>query len=342
MSIEFITEDMFGKGGVIAPRDERVASFSEIVADSPTFDWVKGFDIRTKIGKDISLKNQNGSGSCGGQASAYLVEAISLVNKLNDQEFSARSIYNKCYVPQGGSSESGLMNVITNIGVDLESVTTSYENGNPPSEEFMRTPDSNPSFIKGLRPVYVDVYSFDDLATAVLQNNGIIIGISGQNNGTWLLSDPTLPDVPNSDSSLWRHWVYVGYAGIRNGKKMIGFKNSWGIVGENGWQFIGEEWLPYIWAAWSMTYVPSTKPKYTFLRPMVYGQSSKDIKALQDILRYEGFFKTPSTGYYGPITASAVYKFQVKYNAASIQELNLLQGKRVGPKTLAILNKLYG
>ena len=161
-----MTENGHGTGAVIIPRNHMVASFGEIVADSPVFDWNRGFDIRIKLGRDLSTKDQNGSGSCGGQASSYLTEAV-----LNSAEMSARSIYNKCFVSGGGSSEFGLMNTIVNIGVDLESVTTSYENGNPPSEAFMELPDGNPSFVKGLRPVYVTV-DFDSIATAVLQNGG--------------------------------------------------------------------------------------------------------------------------------------------------------------------------
>lgn len=120
-------EEQFGKGALIQPRDEMIASFGEVVADSPVFDWVKGFDIRQKIGHDLSLKNQNGSGSCGGQASSYLTEAIYAINAIQDDEFSARSIYNKCFVLPAGSSETGLINTILNIGVDLEKDTTSYE-----------------------------------------------------------------------------------------------------------------------------------------------------------------------------------------------------------------------
>ena len=329
-----ITENNFGTGGIKQARDERVASFHEIVADSPLFDWDKGFDIRTK--KHLSLKNQGQSSSCGGQASSYLTEAIVGV------ECSARSIYSKCFAPGGGSSESALMKTILNDGVAREQDVSSYENGNPPSEQFMQT---GYGFIqkvsRGIRPVYINL-NFDSIATAVQQNNGVILGISAQNNGTWLSPNPTKPTLQPHESGLWYHWVYVGFAGMRNGVKMLGFKNSWGDIGENGWQFIGEEWLPYLWCAWSIVYQDaSSKPRYTFANTLEFGKSSKDIKALQDILRYEGMFNNTSTGYYGDLTASAVLSFQKKYKVAPDVELNSLHGKRVGPLTIKKLNELY-
>ena len=48
----------------------------------------------------------------------------------------------------------------------------------------------------------------------------------------------------------------------------------------------------------------------------------------------------PSTGLYKEITRQAVLKFQVKHNIASPKELARLNGKRVGPKTIAKLNQL--
>ena len=320
----------FGTGGIPTERNQMVASFGEIVADSPVFDWVKGFDIRDTV--DLSLKDQNGSGSCGGQATAYLTEAIF------GTEMSARSIYNKCFVPNGGgSSAQGLMNTIINIGVDKESVTTSYDNGKPPTEEFVRRPDSNPSAIRGTRPVYIKI-DFDKIAIATLQCKGMILGVAGQNNGTWFTSSPVPPT-----KAEWWHWVYVGYAGMRDGKKCLGFKNSWGAIGEenSGWQYIYEDYLPHIFSAWSLLYSKDTKPSHTFTKVMQFGQSSKSIVALQDILRFEGLFENVSTGYYGPLTASAVDAFQRKHNVDTLDNLDKLMGRRAGPKTITKLNILY-
>jgi len=89
------------------------------------------------------------------------------------------------------------------------------------------------------------------------------------------------------------------------------------------------------------------KPKYTFKNQLKFSTAhivSEDVKALQKILLYEGFFPTGQscTGYYGAITAKAVLKFQQKYEVGPAEELTTLGGKVVGPKTIAKLNELYG
>ncbi len=94
------------------------------------------------------------------------------------------------------------------------------------------------------------------------------------------------------------------------------------------------------------TITPQPQPapfRYHFKHILLYGQRSDDIKALQQALKIEGFFplKVQTTGYYGNITATAVYKFQIKHSVAPTPELNSLQGRRVGTKTLAQLNKLF-
>ena len=100
------------------------------------------------------------------------------------------------------------------------------------------------------------------------------------------------------------------------------------------------------------------KPKYTFSKELHFipldssGRISNSLDnsnqrdaviALQNILKYEGLFPTNvrSTGYYGAITARAVDAFQRKYKVASVDVLNSLKGRNVGPKTIAKLNELY-
>ena len=71
------------------------------------------------------------------------------------------------------------------------------------------------------------------------------------------------------------------------------------------------------------------------------GDKFDEVKRLQDFLKTQGVFPNiESTGYYGNITAKAVYLFQVKNNVAPISELDQLKGKRVGQKTLNKINEL--
>lgn len=68
-----------------------------------------------------------------------------------------------------------------------------------------------------------------------------------------------------------------------------------------------------------------------------------DVKKVQDVLRYEGFYPADkaSTGYYGAVTATGVDKYQRKYGVATPAELDALQGKRVGAKTITDINTRY-
>jgi hypothetical protein len=85
---------------------------------------------------------------------------------------------------------------------------------------------------------------------------------------------------------------------------------------------------------------PPPMPKYKFETVMEYGEKSEDIKQLQTVLKALGYFKLEPTGYYGDVTRQAVLQFQIDRQVAFPSELNNLQGKRCGLKTLTALNKI--
>ena len=93
-------------------------------------------------------------------------------------------------------------------------------------------------------------------------------------------------------------------------------------------------------------YETANPVSFKFEKIMVMGErdsksaGEKDIQMLQDKLKSLGLFPSnlPSTGYYGNITAKAVYAFQVKYNVDNMTVLNSLKGRKVGSKTLSTLN----
>jgi peptidoglycan hydrolase-like protein with peptidoglycan-binding domain len=72
--------------------------------------------------------------------------------------------------------------------------------------------------------------------------------------------------------------------------------------------------------------------------------SGADVKQLQEILRYEGFFNYPIiTGYLGGITRAGVIKLQNKYASEILHPLGLKTGTGlVGVSTLSWLKKNYG
>jgi len=95
------------------------------------------------------------------------------------------------------------------------------------------------------------------------------------------------------------------------------------------------------------TVLPETplRPRYTFTQYLYFGMmKNKDVVALQDILKYEGFMskKVLSTGNFLEITAEALYRWQVAHSVTNIAELDRLKGESCGPKSRAVLNQIYG
>ena len=92
----------FGTGAIESKYDIRDYHYDP--ADRGGFDWKKGFDIEKVIGTPLVVKNQNGSGSCGGQAFSYYGEVLEAVATKNYEPRSAKWIYSNTRVPSGGSS----------------------------------------------------------------------------------------------------------------------------------------------------------------------------------------------------------------------------------------------
>lgn len=257
----------YATGAIFTEKHPDVPSIGR---SSKPFDWSTTFQV-----PELVTKDQGQSGSCGGQATAYREEILEGVPQ------SAKSIYSLCFVPGGGSGEQGLWGVIKNTGVSKESDVPSYDNGQPPSEAFMEDTSWNRKFsvADSSNVVYVNL-DIESIAEAVRDNNGIILGIYGSDNGTWLSSNPSAPTIPTSQ--CWCHWVFVGGVGMFNGKKAIRIKNSWGSsVGENGWQWLTEDYAPYFWTAWTFLDAPKPQPKFQFTKDLSYKMTDPDVGQLQ-------------------------------------------------------------
>lgn len=342
----------YGTGAIPSIADERDFLWHEVAHGSAPFDWTAGYDVETLIFDlaKIGTKDQGQSGSCGGQAWAYYDAAIEALSTKTYEERSARFIYSQTFVPGGGSDGRTNCELVKSKGDAREAVFTSYENGSAPSEAFMEKHSDITSAVltdaaKGMTLGYALVPSvIDTVAQAVRDNGGVIIGIAGSNNGTWLSPNPQHP-VKGED--LWYHWLYVGKARIHNGVKQVGVHNSWGSsVGESGWQWINEDYFTggWIFEVWSMIFNPNGAPvifHHTFNVDLEYGQTSDEVKALQTALQTDGSFPSTvvPTRYYGTVTRTAVQKFQVKYGIAKAGDAGY---GRCGPKTRAKLNSIFG
>lgn len=363
-----IEEKDFNPGAELSPIDVRDHKYAEVGFGSPPFDWTVGYDVERDIDAvlgtqiDIPTKNQNGSGSCGGQSDSYYGAAISAFHDKHFEEKSAKFSYAPVAVkPGGGSNGRDLADRAIKAGWAPEALTPSYEAGNPPSEAFMqRTEDITPEATqvalkdRALSYALVDV-NIDAVAQAIRDNKGVRVGVTGSNNGTWLSQKP-LP--PKDGETWWRHWLWGGKAFMVDGKKSIIAKNSWGLtVGDNGWQILSEDFFTTylhndlfggcpIWEPRTYVFNPNPLPTsfhHNFVSDLLFGQSGGDIVALQTALQIDGTFpkNVPCTGLYGDITRRAVLAYQLKYQVAPVAVLTALQGKKVGPATRAQLNHQF-
>ena len=82
--------------------------------------------------------------------------------------------------------------------------------------------------------------------------------------------------------------------------------------------------------------VPSACQGVTFTRTLKLGMRGNDVKCLQALLNV-----SPQTGYFGPLTRSAVIKFQEDHADEILAPLGLTKGTGiVGPSTRAVLNRM--
>src|SRR5262245_35391403 len=76
--------------------------------------------------------------------------------------------------------------------------------------------------------------------------------------------------------------------------------------------------------------LPIAASALTFTRSLDVGATGQDVSSLQQFLKSGGYFSGDVTGFFGPLTKTAVSGFQ---KANGLEGLGM-----VGPKTIALLN----
>ena len=257
-----LVEQQFGTGFVHREPEPTDRVFAAGLAEP--VDWQKGFDVRNELKKKLGssfvmpINHQYQTSSCVGQGWSKYSGVIKVMKDISPNwvEFSPRDVYSHIHLPKGGAYiiQGGLF--IRNKGILPDEQLPPYWSGKPglTTEEVMRDrglegglesgDNANPNIYDSLRQLVKggsveDVaYDIDSVAKAIRDNYGCVIGVYGENNGTWFSKFPQV------GSMSWGHGLYaMGFIYI-NGKKYIIVVNSWGNgIGEGGYQFLGEEWF---------------------------------------------------------------------------------------------------
>jgi len=324
-----------------------------------------GFNVSLlpKIPKKFKLRDQNGSGSCVSQSCAKMLEVL---DTQSDEAWSATPIYSKrLNRPQRGMVGYDALSICTKQGSAYEKdIVSQFMN-----DEQMDNLSWGTNNLQKNKPSNYYIISdkngnvkFQDLVDAIMANKTAVIYVNASVSQWTRVSK-----VHNSDGSL-RHGLACVDVIQYNNIPYVVIEDSWGVLNKyynqidlenqglieilgDGQRALSKEFIEnhcyFAGGLVNFVYENTTRSlHYKFGTILEFGQrdtaGQSDIKELQNRLKELGLFPNniPSSGYYGSLTAKAVYAFQIKYNVAPINELDTLKGRRVGMKTIEKLNNI--
>ena len=228
---------LLGKGCLIKPLSLRDYRF-ELIAGADLLPAV--FSLKDKI---PTIKNQDGSSSCVAQATSYYLQLINYFETQGQTALSARDVYSSIFQPQGGASIIDAMKKVCDSGIVPEAEAPSYNQGNPPDEQFMRnradiTPQEQDDGMTYVAQKYLTWgnQNIDLYKQAIYQGHGCVVACGG-NNYCWQNGLIITPD--NQSQVAWSHAIFL--IGWNDADQTFDFVNSWG----NTWGFNGFGKLPY-------------------------------------------------------------------------------------------------
>jgi len=356
-----MVKTVFKSGAIIdvRPEEKKIKDykFEELVVSVNPVTWIEKPPTEWR---KFPIFFQNGSGSCVAQTLAKLLGILYWLKNSVYVHFSATHIYQR----RENKPDSGMSGVdaftIAQKGVTLEELV--------PSQGLTDTQMDGitiPQYKQDVGsifkiPNYVSIPTKDiDIIASIIETTkkGVMVWFYFKTD-EWT-EHPIIkyPDLDLQGDGVGRHSVAAIDYTLVDGKKCLIIDDSWGTShGLAGRRIIDEDFFKARnwFAAYPIAFVfddqsqpqpdpVNPKPKYTFTTPFEFGVTSPDVVALQNILKYEALFpaNVSSTGLFGAITAKGVLAWQKKYKVASDDELNQLQGRRVGLKTITKLNELY-
>lgn len=298
-----ITETDRGTGALpqIADKRDRIQILGAVQPD-----YEKGFRIEDYLNQaynrpvKLAVKDQGQSLSCGGQAVATLAAVLNYIETGVMTEFSAHDAYSHNRLWFGGVRLRDIIDWYVDNGVLAEGVFSSYDNGKPPTDDFMKKKpqDTNLDFQERsiLRAESYATFdsSMDNIAKAIEVNKGCLVVLDGANNGTWWSDMPRV-----EDATIWSHIMYFGGYGIYKKKPGLWGFQTWGDkVGIDGWQFFTQEWFDArkIYTPWVVQDRPNSQ------------DNQDNLQKISDFVFSNPTLPEPNASYYSDINWEYVQK----------------------------------
>lgn len=294
--------------------------------------------------KKYTVRDQDGSGSCVSQALAKNFEVLRKINKGDTVMFSSVPIYQKrANKPNAGMNGANALDIAVKSGTCREKDCPSQKMNDAQMDSAVipaNFEDLN-NDVDAIASVILPL-DFDYVASAIEKWGVVMIHIAADRK-SWSKDFPSL----GSKSRGIRHAIAGVDAFKFNKVEYILVEDSWGEFGKfKGQRLISREvfndMITFAGALTVFKFDVKDVAKFApFNTVMEFEQTSIEIARLQEYLKGKGCFPSnqQATGYYGNITALAVQSFQTKFNVATPVEIASLKGKRVGAKTLAVINQ---
>lgn len=309
---------------------------------------------------DYPTFNQDGSGSC---VSMAVTKALGIENIIEENKWvhlSARDLYSRRENDGPGMYTMKALKDVTENGVTLEQQMPSQNMSESEMNDDSDRKQSDKVLAKVFKPAekyYIVVKADPDSVAGVLQETDppkpVIMTVKFR-RGEW---DRKVPKIGAGHGDWGYHKIAAIDYFLYNGKKAILIDDSWGPnTGFDGRRVILPEWFNQgrIYSCHYFDHLdnnwmledkekPEDRPEYQFNQDLEYHDRNDEVAKLQEALKIEGFFpkNTVCTGYFGGISRKAVKEFQYHYEVAPEEELEAVDGFRVGPKTRNKLNELF-
>jgi hypothetical protein len=327
--------------------------FEEIVASAAPVNWVEKTPDQWR---SFPIFDQGTSGSCVAQTLKKMLGVYIWLSTNYFVPLSASHIYQRRKNrPADGMGSPDAFEIVRR-GTTLEQFAPSEKMNDAQMDNVVVKP-----FMEQIGTIF-KIGNYITLPVGDIETVASIIQSTGKAVMVWFyFSSGVTPkewvDVPvvqypdlqiNAPTGVARHSVAAVDFCLYKGKKALIIEDSWGLdKAIDGRRIITEDFFKKRnwFAAHFMNFAfedqvvsPTPKPHHVFNVNLAFGQTSPEVKALQECLRYEGLFPAnivPS-GYYGAITAKAVEAFQTKHGIAPTAPNN------VGVLTRSALNLIYG